>query len=354
MKCWVLTAKPPLPPHGRQDLSTALKNSCDPFFYQYGNAAGIDQIDAVGSMLGLGQKSDLPLNNVAAGVMPGTTWLAQNYPRERWSPGYTANTAIGQGFVLATPLQMSVVAATVANGGTVYEPHLIKKVVAQDGTVLKDEPMKVHSDILKEGGITADQFEKVRKGMWKVVNDSDGTARKARVKDLVVAGKTGTAQFWRNGIKDYHTWFVCFAPYDKPRYVVCVFVQGGKSGGSVPAPIASKILEQILAMENGQEIKLDFLPPAMGNFQQISGVDFSKEFPSMYGTETDAVDAPTEAPSPTGGGDGSAGGPSAKPDIKEDADTQGRANNKPRQQGGLQKFFNFLGGGRSAVPKQSN
>ena len=103
MKCWVLTAKPPLPPHGRQDLSTGLKNSCDPFFYQYGNAAGIDQIDAVGGMLGLGQKSDLPLNSVASGVMPGTEWLAQNYPRERWSPGYTANTAIGQGFVPGNP-----------------------------------------------------------------------------------------------------------------------------------------------------------------------------------------------------------------------------------------------------------
>ena len=354
MKCWVLTAKPPLPPHGRQDLSTALKNSCDPFFYQYGNAAGIDQIDTVANMLGLGQKSDLPLNNVASGVIPGIAWLAQNYPRERWSPGYTANTAIGQGFVLATPLQMSVVAATVANGGTVYEPHLIKKVVAQEGTALKEIPVKVHREILKDEKITAEQFEKVRKGMWRVVNDSDGTARKARVKGLVVAGKTGTAQFWRNGIKDYHTWFVSFAPYDNPRYVVCVFVQGGKSGGSVPAPIASKILEQILAMENGQEVKLDYLPPATGNFQQISAVDFSKEFPSQYATEKDAVDTPAEADSPRDGSAGNAGVPVAKPDIKEDADTQGRANNKPRAQGGLQKFFNFLGGGRSAVPKQSN
>ena len=254
MKCWVLTAKPPMPPHGRQDLTTAIKNSCDPFFYQYGNAAGIDQIDAIGGMLGLGQKTELPLNNVASGVMPGTAWLAQNYPRERWSPGYTANTAIGQGFVLATPLQVANMAATVANGGIVYQPHLVEKVVSQDGAVVKEEPAKIRTDFLKESGITADQFEKVRKGMWRVVNDPDGTARKARVKDVQVAGKTGTAQFWRNGIKDYHTWFICFAPYDKPRYVVCVFVQGGKSGGSVPAPIAAKILEQIFAMEKGQEI----------------------------------------------------------------------------------------------------
>ena len=189
--------------------------------------------------------------------------------------------------------------------------------------------------------------------MWRVVNDDDGTARKARVKGVAVAGKTGTAQFWRNGIKDYHTWFLCFAPYDKPLYVVCVFVQGGKSGGSVSAPIAAKILEQIFAMEKGQQVKLDFLPPAQGNFQQITGVDFSKQFPSQYGTETDPVDAAPEPVPPEVARKNSAAS-TAKPDIKEEADSRGRANNKPRPQGGLQKFFNFLGGGRSAVPKQSN
>ncbi|MCX6958910.1 MAG: penicillin-binding protein 2 [Verrucomicrobia bacterium] len=352
MKCWVLTAKPQMPPHGHQDLSTAIKNSCNAYFFQYGNAAGIDQIDAVGGMLGLGQKSELPLNNVASGVLPGSEWLSQNYPRERWSPGYTANTSIGQGFVLATPLQMAVIAATVANGGSVYQPHLVDKVVAQDGTVLKEEPIKIRSDLIKEGGILPDQFEKVRKGMWKVVNDDTGTARKARVKDSVVAGKTGTAQFFRNGVKDYHTWFLCFAPYDKPRYVVAVFVQGGKSGGSVPAPIAAKILEQIFAMEKGQEVKLEALAPALGNFQPIAGIDFSKQFPSQYGSDTEPVqDAPAESPELTRQSGGASG---AKPDIKEEADAQGRANNKPRPQGGLQKFFNFLGGGRSAASKQSN
>ena len=354
MKCWVLTAKPPLPPHGHQELSTAIKNSCDPFFYQYGNAAGIDQIDAVGGLMGLGQKQDLPLNNVATGVMPGTSWLAQNYPRERWTPGYTANTSIGQGFVLATPLQMAIVGAAVANGGVVYQPRLVEKVVAQDGTVIKEEPTKIRSDIIKDGGIVPNDFEKVRKGMWKVVNDGDGTARKARLKGIEVAGKTGTAQFWRSGIKDYHTWFLCFAPYDKPRYVVCVFVQGGHSGGSVPAPIAAKILEQIFAMEKGQEVKLEFLEPAIGNFQPIQGVDFTKAFPSQYGTNTESAETPAEVPNPEEGGQGTSGTNTAKPDINEDADSQGKANNKPRPQNGFQKFFNFLGGGRSAVPKQSN
>ena len=352
MKCWVLTAKPQQPPHGHQDLSAAIKNSCNAYFFQYGNAAGIDQIDTVGSMLGLGKKTDLPLNNVAPGVLPGPEWLAQNRPRERWSPGYTANTSIGQGDVLATPLQMSVIGATVANWGTVYQPHLVEKVIAQDGSVVQGEPVKINADLLKEGGITPDQFEKVRKGMWKVVNDDSGTARKARLKNYMVAGKTGTAQFFRSGVKDYHTWFLCFAPYDNPRYVVAVFVQGGKSGGSVPAPIAAKILEQIFAMEAGQEVKLEAIAPAQGNFQPIAGVDFSKQFPAQYGADTEPVaDTPAESTAP--GGESGQGTSGAKPDIREEADS--RANNRQKQQpGGLQKFFNFLGGGRSAVPKQSN
>ncbi len=355
MRCWVLTAKPPLPPHGMQDLTTGLKNSCDPFFYQYGNAAGIDQIDYVGHLLGIGQKMDLPLNNVASGVLPGPAWLAQNAPRERWSPGYTANTSIGQGFVLATPLQMATVCATVANGGTVYQPHLVKEVAAQEGAVVKEEPVKLTTDLVKDGGLKPEQIEKVRKGMWRVVNDETGTARKARVKGVEVAGKTGTAQFWRGKIKDNHTWFICFAPYNKPRYVVCIFVQGGKSGGGVAAPIAQKILEQIFAMENGQEVKLEALAPAPGSFQQITGVDFSKEFPTAFGSDTATVpDAPAEdnddhPSAETKPGTATA---TAKPDIQDDADTH--PNNKPRQQGGLQKFFNFLGGGRSAVPKQSH
>ena len=351
MKCWVLTAKPQQPPHGHQDLSNAIKNSCNSYFFQYGNVAGIDQIDAVGKMLGLGKKTELPLNNVASGTLPGPAWLAQNYPRERWSPGYTANTSIGQGFVLATPLQMAVIASTVANWGTVYQPHLVEKVVTQDGTLLKQEPIKANGDLLKDSGIAADQFEKVRKGMWKVVNDDSGTARKARLKNYLVAGKTGTAQFFRNGVKDYHTWFLSFAPYDQPRYVVAVFVQGGKSGGSVPAPIAAKILEQIFAMEAGQEVKLEALAPAQGNFQPIAGVDFSREFPSQYGADTEPVpDTPAESNAP--GGESGEGTSGAKPDIREDADS--RANNRQKQQpGGLQKLFNFLGGGRSAAQKQS-
>lgn len=349
MKCWVLTAKPPLPPHGRLHLSDAIKKSCNAFFYQYGNAAGIDEIDTVGTMLGLGQKTGLPLNNEAPGVLPGPAWLAANEPREHWSSGYTANVAIGQGFVLTTPVQMAMVASAIANGGISYEPRLVSKVVTQDGTVLEEEPIKIRADLKKEGGFTEEQFQEVRLGMWKVVNEDGGTARKARLKKNIVAGKTGTAQFWRGRSKDNHTWFLSFAPYEKPKYVVAVLVQGAKSGGAVAAPVAAKVLEEIFAMDAGKEIKLTSLTPAIGNFKHISSIDFSNPNPSIYGADSEPGDSPVET---TSSGVGSSQDNRATPDIREDADAQGRVRNSPQSSNSLQKFFNFLGGGRSAAPKK--
>jgi penicillin-binding protein 2 len=348
MKCWVLTAKPPLPPHGKLHLSDAIKKSCNAFFYQYGNAAGIDQIDFVGKMLGLGQKTGLPLNNESAGVLPGPEWLAVNAPQERWSAGYTANVAIGQGFVLTTPIQMGLVGATVANGGIYYQPRLVKKVVAQDGTILEEEPTKIRSNFKKEGGFTDEQIQQVRLGMWKVVNEDGGTARKARLEKNIVAGKTGTAQFWRGHNKDNHTWFIGFAPYDNPKYVVIALVQGAKSGGAVAAPLASKVLEEIFAMEAGKEVKLAPLDPAVGDFKHIASIDFTKSNPSSYGPDKEPGDSPVED-APTTSSSSRENVPT--PDISEDADARGHVKNRPQNQGGLQKFFKFLGGGRSATPK---
>lgn len=348
MKCWVMTAKPSQPPHGRLGLSDAIKKSCNAFFYQYGNAASIDQIDTVGAMLGLGQKTGIPLNNEASGVLPGPAWLATNAPRERWSAGYTANTSIGQGFVLTTPIQMAMVGAAVANGGTCYEPRLVEKIVAQEGTVLKEDPSKIRTDLIKEGGFTPEQIQKIRLGMWKVVNEDGGTARKARLSKTIIAGKTGTAQFWRGRLKDNHTWFLCFAPYDQPKYALCVLVEGAKSGGGVAAPLGAKIMEEIFAMDAGKEIKLTALAPAPGNFQHITSIDFNNTTPSTYGVDIDSGDAPIESSSQENNSENH-----ATPDIREEADAQGRVKNKTREQGGFQKLFNFLEGGRSAVPKNS-
>ena len=215
--------------------------------------------------------------------------------------------------------------------------------------MIQEEPTKIRSDFKKEGGFTDAQIQQVRLGMWKVVNEDGGTARKARLKKNIVAGKTGTAQFWRGHVQDNHTWFLGFAPYDHPRYVVITLVQGAKSGGAVAGPLAAKVLEEIFAMEEGKEVKLTSLKPAQGNFNHISSIDFGSATPSTYGVETEPGDSPVEA---TPSKNSSSSDSVATPDISEDADASGHVKNKAQPQGGLQKFFNFLGGGRSAVPKK--
>lgn len=339
MKCWIADKNGA---HGTINLSEAIKVSCNAFFYQFGNAAGIDQIVATGNMLGLGQKSGIPLSGEAPGVLPGPEWLAQINPRARWSAGLTANTSIGQGDVLASPLQMAVVAGAVANGGTVYYPRLIDRVVAQDGTVIAQDPARVRANLIDDVGLNAEQVEKVRRGMWKVVNEGGGTAGRARIKGMEVAGKTGTAQFWRSGVKDNHTWFIAFAPYEKPEYVVVTFVQGAKSGGGVSAPIAAKILEDIKKMNDEKsEIALAALEPAKGNFRFVESVDFGREIPAAttVGDDGETSDSPADATSTT-----QENRPAAQPNVRQDADERGRVKNQQGSSNALQKFFNFLGG----------
>jgi penicillin-binding protein 2 len=144
-------------------------------------------------------------------------------------------------------------------------------------------------------------MELVRKGMWAVVNESGGTGTKAKVPGVVVAGKTGTAQFWRDGKKDDHTWFVAFAPYDQPKIALAVLVQGGKSGGGVAAPIAAKIIEEILALDRGYDPKLQPLEPAVGNYKAVESVNFKDtSVPAQYAAAdeetSDHVPVNAEAP----------------------------------------------------------
>ena len=269
MKCWIADKGGS---HGTQTLTEAIKNSCNAYFYQYGNAAGIDAIDKVGNTLGLGQTSGVELSGEDPGLLPSPEWLRVT-KNEKWSQGQTANTSIGQGYVLASPLQMAMIAATVANGGTVYRPSIIYKVQEADGTVIR-KPEKIRGDLTKDNNLSKEDIELVRRGMWRVVNDPGGTGARAKIPGIVVAGKTGTAQFWREGQKDNHTWFIAFAPYDNPKIALAVFVQGAKAGGQVPAPIAAKLIEEILALDKGYDPGLKPLDPAIGNFKFVETIDF--------------------------------------------------------------------------------
>jgi penicillin-binding protein 2 len=337
-KCWIAEKGGA---HGTLGLSDALKVSCDCFFYQYGNDAKIESMDYIGKIMGIGEHYDLGLADEKDGTMPGPEWMKVKYPQLKWTNAHTANVTIGQGYVLASPLQMAMAYATVANGGIAYEPRLIRKVLNPDGTPVLDETgkpavpeePKIRGDLRKE--LTKDQIEIVRNGLWKVVNEKKGpggggTGGKAQLKNVVVAGKTGTAQATDRGKKDTIAWFCCFAPYDKPRYAICTMVEGGHHGGSVAAPIAAHILEQCLAMDQGSYTpELTALTPARNPnpFQGIETLtDYKNAEKIALNIEEESAEArePSAAKVDMGHGE-------AKPDIRPEADSRGRVKSHKTQ-----------------------
>jgi penicillin-binding protein 2 len=251
--CW--TVQKGLAGHGTIGLSDGIMHSCNCFFYQYGIATGIKTIDQVCHWFGLGEPTGIDLPSEKPGRVPNEKLLALS-TGERWTDAQTANTSIGQGQVEATPLQMCVVAATVANGGTCYRPKLISKIHDHADNMDTGFPDRPRYDLQKEGAKRA-AVELVRKGMWMVINGPRGTARAARSEGFETAGKTGTAQAWlddpktKERVEDNKTWFLSFAPYDEPKYAVCIFVEHGTSGGGTAAPIAARIIKQAMAIEAG-------------------------------------------------------------------------------------------------------
>jgi penicillin-binding protein 2 len=312
--------------HGTLTLADAIKVSCNAFFYQYGNAAGIDSIDRVGELLGLGQPSGLNLAGEQPGVLPGPDWMRIHYPQERWSQAYTANVSIGQGYDLCTPLQMAMAYSVVANGGTSYYPRLVKKVLNQDGTPVLDEngkiavteEPKVHADFRSE--ISPADMELERRGFWKVVNEDGGTGGRARLSNVQVAGKTGTAQATYHGRQDTIAWFVCWAPFDQPKYAIAVMVQGGEHGGSVAGPVATRILERSLALDEGKfDMQVAWLAPARkaNAFQMIKDVSYRDSSLNLGGDDEENADASQSANVQMAGAGGA-------PDVEPEADSQGQ------------------------------
>ena len=316
--------------HGTLGVSDAIKVSCNSFFYQFGNAAGIDAIDETGESLGLGQTSGVEITNESPGVLPGPDWMHIHYPRERWSSAYTANVSIGQGYDLVTPLQLAMVYATVANGGVSYYPKLVQSITDAEGNPLLNErgsPVvssapKVRRDLRFD--FKSEQIELARRGLWKVVNEDGGTGRRARLSGVQVAGKTGTAQAMTEGKKDTIAWFACFAPYDQPKYTIAVMVQGGEHGGSVAAPIATRILSRVLAMdEKTYDPQLAWLAPAhkANPFQMIAAVDFKDSDPKLTASDEENLDGSTNSDMAIAGAD---------PDVELEADANGRVAGQKR------------------------
>jgi penicillin-binding protein 2 len=322
-RCWVAEKHYT---HGNIGLADALKVSCDSFFYQYGNAAGIQSIDHVGKMLGIGEESGLQLSGEQTGNMPGPEWMQIHHPQERWSQAQTANVSIGQGYTLVSPLQLSMAYAAIANGGICYYPRLLDKVLKQDGSPVLDEQgnpaapaPRVRSDLRQE--ISPEQIELVRKGLWKVVNEDGGTGGRARLKDWVVAGKTGTAQASERGQEENVAWFACFAPYDHPKYVVAVMVQGASGhGGEVAGPIADRILERSLALDEGKfDMQVAWLAPAhkANPLQLVKAVSYNEKGGNLGSDDEEGASNSQNAPAQMANSE-------ASPDVEPEADSQGK------------------------------
>ncbi|MFV0408899.1 MAG: penicillin-binding protein 2 [Paracoccus sp. (in: a-proteobacteria)] len=234
--------------HGTVNPIASLQRSCDVFYYETARATGIDKIAEMARKLGIGVEHELPMSAVATGIAPDRAWKKERFDKP-WVVGDSLNASIGQGFVLASPLQLAVMTARVATGLEV-KPRLVRAI---DGVPVPNPPF---ADL----GISENHLRVARRGMDAVINSAAGTARKAQIitEEWRMAGKTGTSQV-RNitaaerarGVisndqlpwdRRDHALFVCFAPYDAPRYAVSVVVEHGGGGSAVAAPIARDIL----------------------------------------------------------------------------------------------------------------
>jgi penicillin-binding protein 2 len=230
--------------HGRVDMERSLKESCDVYYYEIAQRVGIDKIAEMGRRLGLGQRHDLPMSAITEGVMPDKAWKFERHKAE-WRIGDTINASIGQGYVLASPLQLAVMTARLATGRAVA-PRLILAVGEEEVPVPEAPAL----------GLQPANLRAVQQGMFAVINAQGGTAASSRIADetMLFAGKTGTSQV-RNisaaerasGVirndqlpwnRRDHALFVGYAPANDPKVAVAVVVEHGGGGSAVAAPIA--------------------------------------------------------------------------------------------------------------------
>ncbi len=235
--------------HGTVNLHRAIAQSCDTFFYWVGDRTGLDPMAEMARALGLGQITGLGIGAEVPGVIPDVAYHNANTPGGYY-PGYALNTAIGQGDVNVTPMQMAVMYAALGNGGTVYRPQLVKRIEDVDGKSVKTFSPEVRSHL----SVKPDNLAAVVDGLRAVVNEPGGTGYGHRLPDIEVAGKTGTAQVVAMGEKriksadlEYehgdHAWFCAFAPAVDPEIVVVVLNEHAGHGGTASAPTAMAIIK---------------------------------------------------------------------------------------------------------------
>jgi penicillin-binding protein 2 len=239
--------------HGEVAVVDAISKSCDVFFYQVGLKLGVDRLAWYAKACGLGSPTGIQLDHEAPGLIPTSGWKNKRFGI-RWQKGETLSVAIGQGYDLVTPIQMLVLTAAVANGGTLRKPLLFRSIETVEGDVVKTFK-KENFGVLP---VRKKTLEVVKKGLWEVVNKMHGTAWIAHVDGLDICGKTGTAQIaGRKGERpqteeelEYkmksHAWFVSYAPAVNPKIAVAVLVEHGEHGSSAGGPVAREMIKTYL------------------------------------------------------------------------------------------------------------
>lgn len=238
--------------YGREkvDVTGALQQSCNIFFYNIGTKMDIDVLAKYAKMFGLGEKTGIALPREVSGLIPTKEWK-QKLKGEIWQQGETLSCSIGQSYILVSILQLANAYAAIANEGKLYRPYLVKEVFNNSGEVLKE----YKPELIREIELNPQTFKLVKKGLYKVVNTPKGTAWWRRGKGNQMAGKTGTSQVIRQSAdqlykkcKDmeekyrHHGLFVSFAPYDNPKIAVAALVEHGCGGSSAAAPVAERVV----------------------------------------------------------------------------------------------------------------
>ncbi len=282
--------------HGSLRLPEAIQQSCNPYFNKMANTMGWKAMVDGCSLVGFGKKTGVELPNEDPGILPGSRSWRSARPGAVMTPALTAMMSIGQGDMLATPIQMAAMVSAIANGGKFFQPRVVKQVTSDDGKVLVPDFPKLEVDLM-QSGVKESDLALIREGMRKAVNEAGGTAGKVRMEDIVVAAKTGTSQTTDNGKKSNNSWIISFAPFDKPRYSVVILVQAGGSGGGVCGPLVNTVYTGLFAKENGMRLPLKPQTEYKGHLNRIEAIEPLKDV--LAAIEASAItDGETTAANP--------------------------------------------------------
>jgi penicillin-binding protein 2 len=235
--------------HGPSDVRTAIAQSNDVFFYTVGGGyggiqgLGMDRMKKYENLFGLGSPTGIDLPGESSGFIPSEQWKLDKLA-EKWYIGDSYHSAIGQGFVTVTPLQLTNYISAVANGGTLYQPRIVNHIQKSDGTVENFSPK-----IIRQNFVSPDILQVVREGMRQTV--TGGTAQPLKDLPVEVAGKTGTAQFGVGG-KELHGWFASFAPFNNPEIALVILAEGGGEGNETGVPITKEVYDWYFTQHQNQ------------------------------------------------------------------------------------------------------